>query len=202
MEYIDKNQLLPKFANSSEKIVLELGCGNSKQFEYSIAVDIIDLPGVDIICDLNKGFPFIPDNSVDEIYSSHFMEHINNLGFMMKEIYRILKPGGRKHMTVPHFSNPYFYSDYTHHITFGIYSMSYFSKSKYFKRQVPTFYNDIDFKIISVQVRFKSEWFLPGFFTKRFGKLLNNHKTFLEFYEANWCYMIPTSEIKFIIEKV
>jgi len=202
MNYIDKNNLLSKFSDANEKIILELGCGNSKQFDNSISIDIVDMPGVDFICDLNKGFPFIPDNSVDEIYSTHFMEHIIDLGSMMKEIYRVLKPGGRNNMTVPHFSNPYFYSDYTHHITFGIYSMNYFSNGAYFKRSVPTFYNDIDFKIISVQLRFKSRWLIPGFFTKRFGNILNKNKTLLEFYEANCCYQIPTSEIKFVIEKV
>jgi predicted SAM-dependent methyltransferase len=202
MSYIDKNNLLTTFSNSKNKIVLELGCGNSKQFQNSIAIDIVDMPGVDIICDLNKGFSFIPDNSVDEIYSSHFMEHIDDLGVMMREIYRILKPGGRKIMTVPHFSNPYYYSDYTHRNAFGLYSLCYFSKSIYFKRQVPVFYNDIDFQITSVKIEFKSRWKIQNFFVKQFGKIVNHNKTLLEYYEANWCYAIPAYELKFIIEKV
>lgn len=202
MNYIDKNDLISKIKNTNERIILELGCGPSKQFSNSIAIDLVDVPGVDIICDLNLGFPFIPDNSVNEIYSSHFMEHIDDLGYMMKEIYRILKPGGRKIMVVPHFSNPYYYSDYTHCNTFGLYSLSYFSKSDYFKRKVPAFYNDMDFKIISVDLRFKSRWLFSRLLIKPFGKLINKRISFMEFYEANWCYIIPAYELKFIIEKI
>ena len=104
MSYIDKNNSLEKIKSQNEIIILELGCGNSKQFTNSISIDLVDINGVDIVCDLNKGFPFIPDNSIDEIHSVHFLEHIDNLGNIMKEIHRILKPKGIKIITVPHFS--------------------------------------------------------------------------------------------------
>lgn len=146
MEIIDKNDVLKKI-NEIPKVVIELGCGRQKQIKNAITIDIIDLPHIDIIADLNKGLWFLPDNSVDEIYSFHFLEHVENFELFMKEIYRVLKKGGKKIGTVPHFSNPYFYSDYTHHNFFGLYTFSYFSKTKYFKREVPSFYNSTDFKI-------------------------------------------------------
>lgn len=181
MSYIDKNNSLEKIKSQNEIIILELGCGNSKQFTNSISIDLVDINGVDIVCDLNKGFPFIPDNSIDEIHSVHFLEHIDNLGNIMKEIHRILKPKGIKIITVPHFSNPYFYSDYTHRNHFGLYSLCYFSKSMYFKRQVPVFYNDINFKIKSVSISFKSQYRLQGLFLKYVGKIINKRKFSLEF---------------------
>lgn len=203
MNIIDKNNVLSRIKNSEiEKVVLELGCGPDKRIANSISIDLVDLPGVDIVADLNLGFPFFDDNSVDEIHSEHFLEHVNDLGAFMREVFRILKPGGHKFFTVPHFSNPYFYSDYTHKNFFGLYSMNYFSKQQCFKRQVPAFYNDIDFKIISVSYRFKSRWFFPGFFIKRFGIILNKSKFLQEYYEANFCYKIPCSELIFIIEKI
>lgn len=201
MNYIDKSNALTRIAEQREKIILELGCGNSKQFENSIAIDLVDLNGVDIVCDLNLGFPFIPDNSVDEIHSSHFMEHVSDFGFMIKEIYRILKPNGKNFMKVPHFSNPYFYSDYTHKNHFGIYSLSYFSKSNYYKRTVPNFYNDIDFEIISIYINFKSRWKINSIFLMFFAKLINRNRKLQEYYEANLCYAISAYELSFLIKK-
>jgi len=187
--------------NQSESVILELGCGNSKLFNNSIAIDMVDLDGVDIICDINKGLSFIPDNSIDEIYSSHFLEHVSDFGFMMKEIYRILKPNGIKKIIVPHFSNPYFYSDYTHKNHFGLYSLSYFSKSDYFKRSVPVFYNDVDFEIIDVKINFKSKWKINNYFAKFFGLFVNSNRNIMEFYESNWCYKYPARELIFLIRK-
>lgn len=203
MNFIDKKNILP-LINSGEinKVILELGCGTDKRIKDSISFDLVDLPGVDVVCDLNFGFPFLNDNSVDEIHSEHFLEHVDDLGALIKEIYRVLKPGGRKYITVPHFSNPYFYSDYTHRNFFGLYSMSYFSKQDYFRRKVPGFYNDINFKIVKVNCRFKSRWFLPGFINKRFGIFINKSKAMQEYYEANLTYLIPCSELIFVIEKV
>lgn len=201
MNYIDKSNALTRIAEQKEKIILELGCGNSKQFQNSIAIDLVDLNGVDIICDLNLGFPFIPDNSVDEIHSSHFMEHVSDFGFMIKEIYRILKPNGTNFMKVPHFSNPFFYSDYTHKNHFGLYSLSYFSKSNYFTRRVPTFYNEIDFEIINIRLKFKSRWIINRISLKIFEKLINSNHKFQEYYEANLCYAISAYELSFLIKK-
>lgn len=199
--YIDKNNSLEKIKSGKEKIILELGCGNLRTIEHSITLDMVDLPTVDIICNLNEGFPFIPDDSVDEIHSSHFMEHIDDFGAMLKEIHRILKHGGMSKITVPHFSNPYFYSDYTHRNFFGLYSLSYFSKTLYFKRRVPTFYNDIDFRIVDVKYRFAANWKWKSGILKRFGKLINSNRTLMEYYEAHWCYKIPAREISYFIEK-
>lgn len=201
MIYFDKTNALKKIEAQTEKIILELGCGNSKQFTNSIAIDIIELEGVDIVCDLNIGLDFIPDNSIDEIHSSHFMEHVNDVGVLLKEIYRILKPNGLKIIKVPHFSNPYFYSDYTHINHFGLYSLSYFSKKSYFKRSVPQFYNDMDFEIINVKLKFKSVGFISKYFLKVFEKVINFKPSFLEYYEAHLCYAIPASEVIYEIRK-
>jgi len=94
-------------------IIVVLGCGPDKK-DDRIGIDRLDLPGVDIVTDLELGLPFFPDHSVDEIQSNSILEHVNNFEALMKDIARILKPGGKHHIFVPHFSNPYYYSDYTH----------------------------------------------------------------------------------------
>jgi len=68
---------LDSLIDGGEKIIIELGCGPRKK-EGRIGIDAVDLPGVDIVADLEKGFPFLPDNSVDQIHCRSFLEHIKN----------------------------------------------------------------------------------------------------------------------------
>ncbi len=52
--------------------------------------------------DCRKGLP-LPDNSVDFIYSSHFLEHLyrHEVVAILKECYRVLKPSGRIRVVLP-----------------------------------------------------------------------------------------------------
>lgn len=200
MNIIDKNGILNKIDTIS-KVVIEIGCGRQKQVKNAITIDIIDMPHIDIIADVNKGLSFLPDNSVDEIYSFHFLEHVENVESIMNEIYRVLKPGGKKIGTVPHFSNPYFYSDYTHHNFFGLYTLSYFSKTNYFKRRVPDFYSSANFKINKIKIGFKSPFFLRNILRKIWSTIFNSSKFMQEYYEENLCYVFPAYEIWFELEK-
>jgi len=190
-----------KELNISNNNVLELGCGPSRKFQESITIDIVELDGIDVIADISKGLSFIPDNSIDKIYSFHFLEHINDFEFLMKEIYRVLKKGGQKIGTVPHFSNPHFYSDYTHKSFFGLYTFYYLSKSSELTRKVPTFYNDIDFKIINIEFNFYSPFKIRHYIRRIYKKAFNINSYTKEYYEENLCYLFPANEISFILEK-
>ena len=94
-------------------VIVELGCGPNPPSTL-IGIDILPLEGVHYVTDLEKGLGMIPDNSIDELHSRHFMEHVQNFDVLIKDIHRILKPGGKHFVVVPHFANPYYYSDYTH----------------------------------------------------------------------------------------
>lgn len=105
-------------------IKLDLACGDNKK-EGFYGVDIAKTPSVDLVFDLFK-FPWpFADNSVDEIFSSHFFEHIPGpiRGKFMDEIYRILVPaekdGNRPIKGFCQFITPYYSSmraiqDFTH----------------------------------------------------------------------------------------
>jgi SAM-dependent methyltransferase len=196
----DKKNLLPEF-NKMQKVVIELGCGNAPRIKNAITIDMVNLEGVDIVADLNQGLGFLPDNSVDEIHSFHFLEHIQDLGFFIKEIHRVLKPGGINAGTVPHFSNPYYYSDYTHKNFFGLYSFSYFSNNKFYKRGVPTFYENTKFEISKIKIVFWSPFKLLNIFRKFYSVIFNSSKWMQEWYEASWCYRLPSHELRFEIKK-
>jgi ubiquinone/menaquinone biosynthesis C-methylase UbiE len=120
---------------------------------------------------------------------------------MMAEIYRVLKKGGKNSGKVPYFGNPYFYSDPTHKSTFGLYTFSYFSKIPYFRRRVPTFYNNINFQINRIELRFTSPFFIRRNIKKIIQKIFNANRFMKEFYEEQLCYMIPAYEIYFELEK-
>ena len=85
----------------SEPVKVELGAGKRKMAGW-IGIDISD--AADIQCDLSRSpLPF-PDESVDEIYSSHFLEHFSHqqlVAHVLPECLRILKAGGVFRAAVP-----------------------------------------------------------------------------------------------------
>lgn len=198
---IDFGQLIQNLRNQGLPVIVELGPGDIKTYPNSIGIDIFKKDSVDFICDLTEGFPFIEDNSIDLIYSSHFLEHIDNLDYFLKEINRVLKPGGKKVGVVPHFSNPYYYSDYTHKNFWGMYTLLYFSKDKFFTRDVPRYYNQIDFKINKVDLVFNSPFRGRNLFKKAFGLFVNSSRYTKELYEENLTGICQCYEIRFEIEK-
>jgi len=187
---------------TNQNIFIELGCGPNK-IAGAIGVDKFQDENVDIVADIENGLDFLPDNSVDKIFSRHVLEHIENLEHLIKEIHRVLKPGGIHCAIVPHFSNPYFYSDYTHRRFFGLYTFDYFAddKSK-LKRKVPDFYNELQFHITKRYLRFYSLRRLPNLIRKAITKWVNRSSMAQERYEESWCYQFPCQEIYFEMTKV
>lgn len=83
---------------------LNLGCGNRHMPDY-INVDKFGKP--DLRVDLHV-FPWPwADNSVDEVYSKAYFEHAPEFMRTWREAHRILKPGGKLTLIVPHFRAPF-----------------------------------------------------------------------------------------------
>lgn len=185
---------------------IELGCGNNKRIKDSIGIDLMEFPGVDYVCDLNKGMTFLDSNSVDEIYSHHFLEHLDDLPTFMEEVHRVLKPGGLFKGEVPHFSNPYFYSDPTHNSFFGLYTFNYFFRNQdEFKRKVPSFYNQLDFELVSYRLIFKnvtSNSFSSKIKVRVLNKWFNANLLRMEIFEEHYSRRFPCYELRFCIKKV
>jgi SAM-dependent methyltransferase len=189
---------LDALIKSDEKIIVELGCGPKKR-PGRIGVDKVDLPGVDIVTDMEDGLGFLPDNSVDEIHCRSLLEHISNFEALMRDIVRVLKDNGRAHIFVPHFSNPYYYSDYTHKRFFGLYTFYYFvGEEKQLQREVPNFYTDIRIDVISQRLVFRSPFWLSRQLKKPLGFVFNCHRSMQEFYEQHLCYVFPCHGIEVV----
>jgi SAM-dependent methyltransferase len=183
-----------------EHVVVEIGCGPVKP-AGSIGIDIVDLPNVDIIADVNAGMEFFPDSSVDEVHASHFLEHAKNLVLVMAEIARILKPDGKFYIIVPHFSNPHYYSDYTHRTPWGLYTIGYFCKRDWpYSRQVPTFYNQVDFVLISQRIVFSSRFRLIKWAKKCVQLLVNSTPFLQEFYEEILAWTITADTLEMVVQ--
>lgn len=80
---------------------IDLGCGSLKK-EGLIGVDFIKAPNVDFFLDIEKeSLPF-DTGSVDYVFSSHFLEHIDNHQFVFKEISRVCKDGAKIELWLPY----------------------------------------------------------------------------------------------------
>jgi predicted SAM-dependent methyltransferase len=201
---IDKKNIIAKLHNGEiTSVALELGCGGKKRSPNAIGIDQIDFDCVDIVGDALEILSEIPTNSISTIQSYHFMEHVSDFKRVIIECERILMEGGRLELVVPHFSNPYYYSDYTHKNFFGLYSLSYFIETPIFKRVVPKYGINLSMKLFDVKLIFRSE--RPFYVRHAFGwivtKLINSNNYFKEFYEVNLSNLYSCHEMHFIAIK-
>lgn len=105
--------------------VLHIGSGSSK-LAGSESVDILKLPGVDVVHDLDiLPWPY-DNNSFDIIYAHSVFEHLKDIVATMDEMYRILKPTGRIVIAVPYFRHVDAFVDPTHEHFFTYRSLDYF----------------------------------------------------------------------------
>lgn len=195
MAIVDKRECFSRLADAT----LELGCGPHKHHPEAIGVDVCDHECVDIVGDVFEVLYRIPNHQIKAVYSYHFFEHIADLSLLLKELARVLQPSGRLGVVVPHFSNPYYYSDYTHRNFFGLYSFSYLCEEKILRRRVPTYGQAADFYIERVDLVFKSA---PPFYGRHAWKKLlqfvfNLNGYMRELYEESFCYLFPCYEIRF-----
>jgi SAM-dependent methyltransferase len=94
---------------------LNLGCGEFKKQGY-VNVDINPRVNPDVLLDLNnpKSYSRFADSSFDEIFCEHVLEHLDRPFKVMEELHRILKPGGRLIIRVPHFSRGFTHAEHAH----------------------------------------------------------------------------------------
>ncbi|HWI91014.1 MAG TPA: class I SAM-dependent methyltransferase [Flavisolibacter sp.] len=111
--YFIRSQLLKSVQEQAHHLkgrLLDFGCGskpykNLLEVDEYIGVDFVneghphDNEQIDVYYD-GKTIPF-PDNSFDSILSSEVFEHVFNLPEILKELERVLKPGGKILITCP-----------------------------------------------------------------------------------------------------
>ena len=200
MPVIDKTGLLARLA-ALPRVELELGCGERKRTPAAIGIDLRDLPGVDLVGDVFDALAAFPPASVDAVASHHFFEHVDDLPRLLSDIARVVKPGGELVVAVPHFSNPWYYSDPTHRRHFGLYTFCYLARSELFRRAVPTYGIEPAFDLRAVRLDFKSTRpFYVRHALKQLQGLVFNAGTWMqEFYEENLCWLAPCYELRYTL---
>jgi hypothetical protein len=177
---------------------LNLGCGLKPRPGF-YGVDHLPLPGVDVVADLNEPFA-LPDDSVAEVYCRHTLEHVVRFLELMAELHRVTRPAGRIEVIVPHFSNPYGYSDPTHVRFFGLYSFYYFcDPADQPRRKVPAFYVPQRFVVETVRCRLLHRSLPERLLRRVVEPLINRGPAALDWYERRLCRLLPAEDIRYVL---
>jgi SAM-dependent methyltransferase len=114
---------------------LNVGCGRNIRPGW-LNLDVVPLPGVDLVCDLERlrETPIdLPDDSVEQFLLSHVIEHVKDTLGLMQELWRVATPGAVAIVRVPHGGNDDAWEDPTHVRPFFIGSWGYFSQPYYWR---------------------------------------------------------------------
>jgi ADP-heptose:LPS heptosyltransferase/predicted SAM-dependent methyltransferase len=84
-------------------IVLDIGCGDEKIVPYAVGVDIAG-SAADIKLNMTSphALRLFSDNSVDVVFSSHFLEDCFDHRSVLQEMWRVVKPHGKLILYLPH----------------------------------------------------------------------------------------------------
>lgn len=100
-----KSRLKNKFGDDlHDKVILNIGSGTYRIDPEIINIDIFPFKEVDLVADVTR-LPFV-DHVADAIVCDAVMEHVADTEGILKEMVRVLKPGGLVFITVP-FMYPY-----------------------------------------------------------------------------------------------
>lgn len=181
---------------------LNLGCGNDVKEGY-VNVDICNPKGLDIIViDLNK-FPYpFEDDTFDEVYASHIIEHLNDFHKTIMEIHRISKPNAKITIKSPFFANTKYFGDPSHKIPF---SYRTFDNYTIIENRVPfyerwklgyrtNFGENCKFRMIKRKFIFSNFKVL-----KWIGWFINLAPMY---YERFFCFILPAEELYYELEVI
>lgn len=167
---------------------LNLGCGTDIKQGW-INLDSADLPGIDVIHNIEiSPLPF-EDNQFDEIRCDNILEHVEYIN-VLKDIHRILEPKGILKIRVPHFTSRNNYVDPTHKKQFSISTFDFFAENS-----SNDYYFDFHFsKIIGRKIKFVKRGIY--WLNRLIEPLINLNKKTQIFYEATFLSrLFPANDI-------
>jgi SAM-dependent methyltransferase len=136
---------------------LDLGCGRNK---HPGALGLDMNPGVnpDVLFEFNdrKILPFAND-TFDKVWAIDFIEHIQDIKWLLSEVHRVAKPDAKFEVRYPHYSDKSAYGDVTHVNHLGVYCLDHFDPSTKCGKQFTYYTNfgrNFPYKIEDVRLQF------------------------------------------------
>ncbi len=170
---------------------LHIGCGENKLNGYiNVDIDMKYKPDMCFDASEIKNYYRFKDESIEEIKSEYFLEHISNAEEVMKEWHRILKQDGLIKIKVPHFSRGF--TNPTHKIGFDISWILHFNKNNKYSTYVGVEYTPIKIKLKWIDFL---EHYPCNRITKFFLYILNKSINLLanispHFCSRIWCFWV------------
>lgn len=125
---------------------LNIGCGHDLK-EGWVNHDLANLPGVDIMHDLNK-FPWPwQDGEFEEVYMKDVLEHLPNTIKSLEELHRISKVDAKIYIGVPYWNSWEAVTDPTHKAQFNEFTFEFFDPDKWRCKNRP-YYTSARFRIV------------------------------------------------------
>lgn len=183
---------------------LNLGSGQFPR-EGFLNVDFSHLANPDLIMDLNdpKNMQVLPSGHFELIVLDHVLEHLGDTFGIMKQIHRLLQPGGVVEIRVPHFSRGFMHPEHQRgfDVTFPEYMNPRFKGG----------YIGVPFRPVSVKleyiIRFDMKAPYVGKIQLIILKIMNKVLTWSANLNTNicsrfWCFWVGGFEqVEFILKK-
>jgi ubiquinone/menaquinone biosynthesis C-methylase UbiE len=158
---------------------LNLGCGHDIRSGW-INLDRANLPGVNVVHDLERlPLPFA-DEQFDHINAKDVLEHVDYIR-VLADLHRILRVGGTLDIQVPHFTSADNYIDPTHIKRFSIRTFEFFVSDSTANRG---YYFDFSFRSIAKRrLTFRGGVLVYNALVARF---VNSHHKIQQYYELTF----------------
>ncbi len=80
--------------------VLDAGAGGRRLAPHCTTVDVVAIPGTDVVADICSSVPF-PDECFDLVICTSVLEHVEDPESALRELRRVTRRGGRIWLEVP-----------------------------------------------------------------------------------------------------
>jgi SAM-dependent methyltransferase len=167
---------------------LDLGAGSVVRAPGAIRADLSRDVTPDIVLNAGRGLPF-RDGSLSTVWCFDLVEHLEDIPALMREVHRVLMPGGRVCLTTPHFSCANSYTDPTHKQHFGWRSFDYFTAEHDLR-----YYSTARFRIARRVLRFHG-----GIIDALIRRIA---AAWPDFYEHRLAFIFPAWYLEFELEAV
>jgi predicted SAM-dependent methyltransferase len=177
---------------------LNVGCGHDVRAGY-VNQDVADLPGVDVVCELGEEKLPFEDGAFDVILARDVLEHVDLIP-ALRELHRVLAPGGRLVISTVHFTSKNLWVDPTHRRGFSLRTLDMFVGSG-----TRAYYFDFSFEAIEhVKLQSTNDGGLGRwlFWHRAAEPLINTSRQVQDAYEATFlARLIPGANVLAVLRR-